>query len=157
MKRLLAAALILAAPAWAEDTEDAHVFEIGGLEILHPWTNATDRDPALLFMEVHNAGDASVEIMGARIDGGPEGQLVGFRMKDGEIGFDPLPPIPVAPGRALELTPDGLAIRFVGLNAVLEEGDHWEIILVTSAGELELDVSVEAKDARQHGHAGHSH
>ncbi|WP_417207856.1 copper chaperone PCu(A)C [Antarctobacter sp.] len=159
MKRLLAAALLMAAPVLAENDHGApvHVFEIGGLEILHPWTNATDHDHALVFMELHNEGDAPIEIIGARLDSGLEGQLVGFRMKDGEMGFDPLPPIPVAPGTHLDLTPDGLAIRFDGFTEALEEGHHWEVVLVTSVGVLEIDVSVEDEDARTHGHAGHAH
>ncbi|KHQ49871.1 MULTISPECIES: copper chaperone PCu(A)C [Mameliella] len=161
MKHLLAALLLMTTPVLAEEGHDhdepAHAFEIGGLEILHPWTNATDQDHALLFMDLHNAGTARVEILGARLGSGLEGHLVGFRMKDGEMGFESLPPIPVAPGRQLALEPDGLAIRFDGLQAVLEEGHHWEVILLTSAGELEIDVVIEAQDARQHGHAGHSH
>lgn len=159
MKRLIVAALLIAAPAFAEDAhgDPEHAFEIGGLEILHPWTNATDHDHALLFMELHNEGDAPVEIIGARLEGGPDGQLVGFRMKDGEMGFDPLPPIPVAPGKHLDLTPDGLAIFFEGLGAPLEEGHHWEVILRTSAGELEIEVMIEDEEARAHGHAGHAH
>ncbi|MGP6089101.1 copper chaperone PCu(A)C [Antarctobacter jejuensis] len=161
MRHLLAVALLLATPVPAEEGHDhadpEHAFEIGGLEILHPWTNATDHDHAWLFMELHNQGDAPVAIIGARIDGGPEGQLVGFRMKDGEMTFDPLPPIPVAPGKELDLAPDSLAIRFDGLAAPLGEGGHWEVILRTTAGELEIDVAIEPADARQHGHAGHAH
>ncbi|MBW4981317.1 copper chaperone PCu(A)C [Mameliella sp. CS4] len=161
MKHLLAALLMMATPVLAEDGHDhdapAHAFEIGGLDILHPWTNATDHGPALLFMELHNEGSAPVEILGARLDSGVEGQLVGFRMKGGEMGFETLPPIPVAPDRQLALAPDGLAIRFDGLQVALEEGHHWQVILMTSAGELEIDVMIEADDARQHSHAGHSH
>lgn len=164
MKRLLAIALLLAAPVFAEEGHDhddhadaKHVFEIGGLEILHPWTNATDHDHALLFMDLHNEGDTPVEIIGARIEGGPTGQLVGFHLKDGEMTFDALPPIPVEPGKALDLAPDGLAIHFDGLSEPLEEGHHWEVIVLTSVGEVALDAAIEAEDARQHSHAGHSH
>lgn len=164
MKRLFAAVLlcaapVFAAPLFAEDDhgEPAHSFEIGGLEILHPWTNAGDHDHAFVFMELHNESGAPVEIRGARLDGGPVGQLVGFRMKAGEMGFDPLPPIPVAPGKHLDLTPDGLAIRFEGLTKELEEGHHWEVVLLTSAGEVEIDVAIEPENARMHSHAGHAH
>lgn len=155
MKRLLAILIFCAAPALAEEPD--HVFDIGGLEILHPWTQATTRDHAAVFMEVHNEGTDPVEILGARMDGGPQGELVGFRLKDGEMGFDPLPAIPVAPGSHLEFTPDGLAIRFEGLTAPLVEGGHWEVILSTSAGELALDVAIEPANARTHSHAGHGH
>jgi copper(I)-binding protein len=159
MKRLLALALLCATPVLAEDAHgDAdHLFEIGGLEILHPWTNATDRGSALLFMELHNDAETEVQILGARLPEGAEGQLVGFRMKAGEMGFDPLPPIPIAPGKHLDLTPDGLAIRFDGLRRPLEEGHPWEVIVQTSAGEIEIDVAVESEGAMTHSHAGHTH
>jgi DUF1009 family protein len=37
------------------------------------------------------------------------------------------------------------------------EGDHLCVTLVTGAGELPLEVAVEAADARGHSHAGHAH
>lgn len=154
MKHLLLATALLTTPLAAEEN---HLFEVGGLEVLHPWTNATTHDHALLYMELHNEGDAPVEIISARTEDGVKGQLVGFRMADGAMVADPLPPIPVAPGTELALEPDVIAISFDGLPAPLEEGDHLEIILETSAGELEVEVAVEAADARQHSHAGHSH
>lgn len=157
MKRFLCALLVCAAPVLAAAEDAAHVFGIGGLEILHPWTNATTRDHAALFMEVHNEGAAPVEILGARIPGGAEGQIVGFRMKAGEMGFDPLPAIPVPPGGHIDFVPDGLAIRFEGLAAPLVEGGHWDVILRTSAGDLPLEVAIEPQDARTHSHAGHAH
>lgn len=157
MKRFLFAVALCAGPLMAAEEDAAHVFEIGGLEILHPWTNATTRDHAALFMEVHNDGAEGVEILGARLPEGLEGQLIGYRMKAGEMGFDPLPAIPVEPGSHLDFAPDGLAIRFDGLTAPLVEGGHWDVILRTSAGDIALEVMIEAEDARTHSHAGHAH
>ncbi|WP_157772696.1 hypothetical protein [Pseudoponticoccus marisrubri] len=59
--------------------------------------------------------------------------------------------------RSLDLAPEGLAIRATGLSAAFDEGDTAEITLLTSAGDIALTVAVEAADARQHSHAGHSH
>jgi copper(I)-binding protein len=159
MKYLLVLVGLLAGPVFAESdlAEPDHVYAIGGLEVLHPWAPAIDRGSALLFMELHNEGDAPVNLIGARLPDGPMGQLVGFSMKAGQMGYDPLPPIPVAPGKHLDLTPDGLAILFEGLTAPLIDGQHWEVVLQTSAGDLKMEVAVEPKGSRQHGHVGHSH
>ncbi|SMX33235.1 copper chaperone PCu(A)C [Maliponia aquimaris] len=157
MKRLLSALILCAAPVLAEESDQRHVFGLGGLEILHPWANATRHDHAALFMEVHNEGAEVVEILGARLPEGAEGQIVGFRMKAGEMGFDPLPAIPVAPGGHIDFAPDGLAIRFDGLTAPLVEGGHWDVILRTSAGDIALEVMIEPEDARAHSHANHAH
>lgn len=161
MKKLLTAALLSVVPfvLFAEEGqgEPAHAFELSGLEVIHPWSRATEADHAFLFMELHNEGTAPVQILGARLPDGSAGQLVGFRMKSGEMGFDPLPPVPVAPGKRLDLTPDGLAIRMTGLNEPLEKGHHWEVVLQTSLGDLPLVITVEAENARRHSHSGHFH
>lgn len=152
----LIALLAAAAPALAEE-EEKHVFELSGLEVLHPWTNATDEDHTTLFMELHNESDAVIEILSALTSDGVEGHLVGFALKDGEMTMQDLPAMPVGPGQHLELEPDVMGFHFDGLSAGLAEGDHWDVTLVTSAGALVIEAEVEAAGARQHGHAGHNH
>ncbi len=139
------------------DEDAAHLFEIGGLEVLHPWTRATEEDEALVFMELINEGAAAVAVEGAEAGFAEAAELVGFRMQDGEGGYEALPPVPVQPGREMELAPDAMAIRLTGLSRHFEEGDHVELTLITSAGALEIEVAVEAADATQHSHAGHAH
>jgi copper(I)-binding protein len=136
---------------------EMHLFEIAGLEVLHPWTRATDGKEALIFMELINDGDAAVSIEGAETDVADTAELVGFRMQGGEGGYEVLPPVPVQPGREMELGPDGMAIRLVGLSEHFEEGHHVGLTLITSAGALDIVVAVEAADAMQHSHAGHAH
>lgn len=155
MKRILLAAAFLAAPAFAE--EGAHKFELVGLEIQHPWTNATDEDHANLFMELHNESGAEVQILGARLENGAKGHVIGFRMKDGQMGFDELPAFPLAAGQEIDLSPDGVAIHLEGLGKHLHKGDHFHVTLLTSLGEVELEVAVEDDHAHQHSHAGHNH
>jgi len=158
MRYLVAAALLFASPAFAKGEPDAeHLFEIAGLEILHPWTNATQDNHAFVYMEIHNEGADPVEIIGARLVDGPQGYLVGFRMQGGKMGIASLPPIPVAPGKHLDLTPRDLAIRLDGLAAPLVAGQSLKAVLLTSAGELEIDVAIESMSATRHSHSGHSH
>ena len=141
--------------AHAED--DAHLFELGGFEVLHPWTRATKADEALVFMELINEGGDPVSIIGAETGAAETAALVGFQMSGGEGSYVPLDPVPVQPGREMDLSPDGLAIRLTGLRTDLAEGQHFDLTLITSNGKLEIEASVEAADATQHSHAGHAH
>lgn len=157
MTRFLALALALLALTPPALAEEEHVFEAHGLEILHPWARATRDDHALLFLELHNESAAEVTILGAVTETGAEGALVGFHMALGEMTHDALPPIPLSPDSHLDFTPDGLAILVEGLTAPLIEGEHWDITLRTSVGDIALEAEIGAKDARGHSHAGHSH
>lgn len=141
----------------AHDDLDAHAFEAAGVQVVHPWMNATSGSEALIFLELENTGAESVSLRGAEVPFAEEAMLVGFALEGGEGAYQPLPFVPVQPGRSLDLAPEGLAIRASGLTAAFDEGDTAEITLLTSAGEIALTVAVEAADARQHGHAGHNH
>jgi copper(I)-binding protein len=171
MKRTALLALFLATPALAQVASDhddhghddhgheepEHAFHIGALEIMHPWTNAGHGDHANVFMELSNEGNEPIRLLGARTRDGIAGQIVGFAMKDGEMAMEPIPVFPVSPGLEIDLAPDGLAIHFDGLDHAPEEGHTFEIILMTSSGDVEIDVLVEPEDARRHSHAGHDH
>ena len=155
---LTAAALALTVnSAHASEDDEEHVFEGYGLEVLHPWTRATTGSEALFFMEIHNEGDAEIEIIGVSTEDGAEGGLVGFRLVSGRETYEDLPRVPVGPGQELELGPLGLAVRVTGLEEPLAEGEDLDAMLVTSAGAIEVEFAVEAEDAQQHSHAGHSH
>ena len=165
-RSILAAALIAAAPVWAEEGHDhddhgdhgeQHVFELSGLEVLHPWAPATHEAEVFVFMELTNEGDAPIEIIGAEADIAAKAELVAFVIRGGEQTTIALPPVPVAPGRELELAPDLMAIHLTGLTDELHKGDHLDLHLVTSVGEIEIEVAVEAEGAHQHSHAGHAH
>jgi copper(I)-binding protein len=140
-----------------EEDEAAHAFEAGGIKVVHPWMNATLASEALIFMEIENAGTESVTILGAEVSFADTAELVGFLMVGGEGSYEPLPGVPVAPERKLDLAPNALAIRASGLTASFTEGDAAEITLLTSAGPVPVTVEVEAEDATQHSHASHAH
>jgi copper(I)-binding protein len=150
----LLAAVAAASPAFAEESD--HLAELDGLRAVHAWTRATDGAETLVFVEIENEGETPVTLEGARADG-LVATLVGFRMQDGEGGYETIPSMPVAPGRELHLEPDGLAIRLTGLTDPLAEGGEIEMELLTSLGALPIHVEVEAADATTHSHAGHSH
>lgn len=151
-------ALVFFLPAFARAEGDhGHLSELDGFRAVHAWTRATTGDEALVFVELENQGAADVMIDGADSEVAAAAALVGVELKDGAPVYTVLPPLPVPAGREMHLDPDGLAIRLTGLSRDLAEGDEFEMHLETSLGEIELHVAVEADDAHQHSHAGHSH
>lgn len=160
---LTSALMALTLPALAADTHDhdhdeiEHAFEIAGLHVVHPWMRATTGREGVLFLELHNEGDVPVSLMGAEADWAETATLVGYVLKNGDVTANPLPAIPVAPGRTLDLEPNVLAIQFTGLRAPLVEGHPVALHLITSAGEIEIDAAVEPATALHHSHAGHQH
>ncbi|MBB5087310.1 copper chaperone PCu(A)C [Roseospira marina] len=178
MSRALAIVMLTTAPALAaEDHHDpagsasddhgvhahdhetgvAHAFALGPLRVVHPWTRATQGPDAVVFMDLDNTGDAPITLTGAAADWAASAAIVGFTLKDGEGRYTPLPSIPIAPGHDLVLRPDEVALRFTGITAPLPHGGHVHLTLHTSLGALEIAAMVEAADALQHSHAGHSH
>lgn len=154
---LLAACLCLPTFAQAEGDHDHHLTERAGLRALHAWTPATSADTAMVYVEFENTGTETITLTGAATDVAETAALVGFELKGGEAAYTVLPPMPIAPGREMRLAPEGMSIRLSGLARDLVEGDEFEMHIDTSVGDIDLHVSVEAPDARQHGHAGHGH
>ncbi|WP_157961501.1 copper chaperone PCu(A)C [Acuticoccus kandeliae] len=158
---VLSAALIAPAMVAAPRAEPAHdsdhVRERAGVRILHAWTRATTDRTTLVFAEIENTGEAEVTLHGGTAPIAEGGTLVGLTVKDGALSMVPLPPVPIAPGRELELAPDGLAIALHGLSRPLGEGDAFDLTFTFDFGTVEIPVAVERADARQHSHAHHHH
>ena len=124
---------------------------------MHPWMAATEGDTALIFMEIENETGAEIVIEGARADFAGHVHLAGFQLVNGEPSYVALPAMPIGAGKHLDFEPGALALVVEDLTRHFYEGETGEIHLVTSAGEIELIVAVEAKGATRHSHAGHSH
>ncbi|MCD7059843.1 copper chaperone PCu(A)C [Pelagibacterium xiamenense] len=140
----------------AGDDED-HVSEANGVRAVHAWTNATHANQALVFVEIENASDAEVMLVGGKAENADSATLVGFALVDGEPLYAELPGMPVAAGGHVVLGPNGLAIELDGLSEDLHEGESFEMELDFDFGDLDIVVAVEAADATQHSHAGHQH
>ncbi len=142
-----------------EDRADAaeHAFEASGLKVVHPWMNATDGREALIFLELENTGEDPLHLEGARMPAAETVTLVGFVLERGAAFYQDLPLMRVQPGRSLKLEPHGLALRATGLSTEFFEGDTTEFVLLTSAGDIALRVTIEAAEAHQHSHEGHAH
>ena len=139
------------------DEAGTHVSRSEDLRVLHAWTRAGEASSTRVFMEIENHGDAVVTLRGGESALGDEIDLVGFALVDGEDQYQTLQGVPIMAGQDLQLAPRGLALSIDGLNRTLEEGDRFPLALITNRGQIEVVVTVEAQDARQHGHAGHAH
>ncbi|ROT99409.1 copper chaperone PCu(A)C [Histidinibacterium lentulum] len=138
------------------DTDD-HLTEAEGLRIIHGWARASDGPEAQVFMEIENTRDDTVVLTGAEADWAGAARLVGAPISvDG--GTVPLEEMEIAAGTTFDLTPDTVYVLVEDLAAPLQEGDTVEIeVEFAEIGHVEIAVEVEAADARQHSHAGHSH
>jgi len=176
----LSALFLLAQPAWASDThgtsggthaqtgyQDDHYEEdhdhgdhegsAEGVHALHAWIQATSGRTALVFVDIDNTSDTQVKLLGGHTELAESVELVGFILKDGEPGYDALPPVPIQPGKKLLLAPNGLALRLNGLTRAFKKGEEFEIEITFDFGHIDMHVQVEATDATQHRHAGHQH
>ncbi|MHA7776552.1 copper chaperone PCu(A)C [Roseibium sp. M-1] len=128
-----------------------------GVHAVHAWIQATSGGTALVFVDIDNNSDQAVKLLGGHTDAARSVELVGFVLKDGEPGYDALPPVPIQPGKELLLTPNGLALRLNGLKRTFQQGEDFEIEIEFDFGHFDMQVQVEAADATRHSHAGHQH
>lgn len=142
----------------AHDSDADHKVELSGVTVLHPWSRASEDGTAQVFLELTNGSDSDITLKGAHLhDGGQEAVVMGAPIKAGgsptEIG-----PLPIAAGAEFDLDPEGVYLFLTGLDGHRHKGDTFELVLeLEPLGEMEILVEVEAHDATQHSHAGHSH
>lgn len=155
MIRTLLLATCIAIPAYAED--DDHKATLGGVEILHAWTNATDEDHADVYMEIDNASGGEIALVSAKSDAAGEIELLATAL-DGSGKTEAVAPFPIPQGTEQHLEPDAIFFHLDGLKGPLIEGEDFEMVIVIDPiGEIEVHVEIEDADARAHSHAGHNH
>ena len=160
---ILATVLVLplALPVVAQEAphaHDEHEASAGALTLVHAWTRAAGAgEDSMVFFEIENAG-AAVQLTSASTDVASRGELVGATMSaEAALAYLPVGAVIIAPGD-FALEPTGLGLRLVGLTEDLVQGDEFELEVAFSDGtEVHLHVEIEAADATQHSHAGHSH
>ena len=156
MRYLLLGAVLIAAPACAED--DKHLVEVEGVEILHAWAQASDGPDGRVFVEIENEGDVPIVLLGGEApDVAGSVALMGASIKAGGAP-SPVAEMPIEPGNHIDLVPDGLYLALSDLKTPLTEGEEFEMhLLLEPHGEVEIHVEIEAANATQHSHAGHNH
>lgn len=144
--------------AHAEDEDEDHLAEVEGLRILHAWTHAGSDPTAEIYMEFEHTGEEPVTLESVGAEIAEIGTIVASPIS--ALGGVPetLDGLLLQPGIETALEPGGLYVLLSGVETPREEGDEFEVTLTFERiGEIEVHVEVEAADATQHGHAGHTH
>lgn len=147
-RRALIAAAILPLPAAAHD------YTAGEIRIGHPWTRAAGANAnGAGFMTLSNTGSQPDRLLSAA---SPIARVVELHthVREGEVmRMRPVRDIPVPAGQTVELRPGGLHIMLIGLNAPLQQGGRVPLTLrFERAGEVQVELAVEAAGARGSGH-----
>jgi copper(I)-binding protein len=154
---VLAALAVLAAATTAfAPAAQAHDYQLGTLQILHPWTRATPGGAQAGggFMKLVNTGAAPDRVVSARSPAADKVEIHEMkmdgnimRMRELEKGLE------VPAGGTVELKPGGYHIMFMGLKAPFAAKTRVPLTLVfEKAGTIELELDVEAMGAAQPGH-----
>ncbi len=145
---LAAAATLVALPARARD------YTAGDLAIMHPWTRAAGASAnGAAFMRLRNTGAQPDRLISAST---PAARVVELHtmIRDGDVmRMRPVTDIAVAPGQTVELRPGGFHVMLIGLTGPMAQGGRVPLTLrFERAGEVQVELSVEAAGARSSGH-----
>jgi copper(I)-binding protein len=91
-------------------------------------------DRAALYLHLRNPGDATVRIVGVRVEDVAAVEFHETRMEDGLMAMQPLDGLSLAPGEAAVLRPGGLHIMLAGVTRPLTAGDTVPVTLVLEDG-----------------------
>ena len=145
---LIAAAAIAAVPAAAHD------YTAGDVAIAHPWTRAAGANGnGAAFMQLRNTGAQPDRLISAST---PAARTVELHTmtRDGDVmRMRPVQDIPVPAGDTVALQPGGFHIMMIGLTAPMNQGGRVPLTLrFERAGEVQVELAVEAAGARGSGH-----
>jgi copper(I)-binding protein len=154
MTSLTRRALLIAAAAIAALPAAAHDYTAGDLAIGHPWTRAAGANGnGAAFMQLRNTGAQADRLVSAST---PMARVVELHtmLRDGDVmRMRPVQDIPVPAGGAVALAPGGFHIMLIGLTGPLAQGSRVPLTLrFERAGEVQVELSVEAAGARGSGH-----
>lgn len=155
----LAIALLLAVSPMPSVVAGEHAHEVsaGAITIVHPWARAAQAGGStLVFFEIENAG-ATDRLLGAETGAAQSVEIVGLGLDNGAVSHKTVGAIDIETGD-FDFDPKGLGLFLDTLNQDLVAGGVFELELTfAEAGPVHVHVQIEAADARQHSHAGHSH
>jgi len=159
-----ALALVLALSPFAAIAGDDHSHDhghdhgdehAGEIHITHGWMAETKGPVARVFFALENEGDETFTLTGMTSPMGDVMLMAPAIKAGGDEQI--LTSFTLAPGDALEMSPDGLYVA-VKISEPLMQGAEFPImVMLDDLGELEIDVDVEGADAESISHAGHNH
>lgn len=127
-------AALLAAPALAG----------GAIEVVHPWARPSlPNRPGVVYLGIHNLGDAADRLLGARAAGAEAVELHKAEEKGGMMTMRPVEAIEIPAGGMAHLGPGGFHLMLFGLPAPLRPGETLELTLeFERAGAVPVSVPV---------------
>lgn len=139
MKSILAiaAALLFAAPAWADSS---------GIKVDQVWARATPGavKTGAIYLTVTNTGTAPDTLEGvASTPAAEHADLHEMKMDKGVMEMRPVKSLTIEPGKSVVLQPNGYHIMLTGLKAPLKEGQTVPLTLTFDhAGKQDVTASV---------------
>lgn len=129
------------------------------IAVSNAWTRAVGAmaSTAAGYMTLRNRGSTPDRLVGADTPVARSVEIHAQRMEDGVMRMRPLPGgIPLPPGETVTLGPGGTHLMLVGPTRAYARGERVSLTLrFEHAGEVRVELSVEAAGARQPRHAGH--
>lgn len=150
----VAIAFLLALPALASD------YEIGELEVEHPWARATPGGVknGAAYLTIYNEGSNADRLVGAESPAAKRTELHISKEEGGVMKMMPLTAVEIPPGGKAALKPGGMHVMLMGLNKPLSEGQSVPLTLIFEhAGRIDVEVAVVrmGADGMQHHHGDH--
>jgi copper(I)-binding protein len=152
--RLLAAAILLAAPS-----AFAHDYKAGDIEIGHPWTRATP--PAARtgggYLTLTNHGQTADRLVGGSSSVSSRVEVHTMEVTDGVMKMRELADgLALPPGETVKLEPGGFHLMLIDLKAPISEGAKIPVTLrFEHAGTVDIELSAGALGAPAMEHGGH--
>ncbi len=144
----LAGAFALAAIALFGPAVSAHDYNLGELQIQHPWVRATPHGARVAggFVAIANHGAADDRLVSATAEIAEHAEIHVMSMKDGVMTMRPLAGGVVVPaGGELALKPGGYHLMFVGLKRMLKQGESFAGTLTfEKAGTVDVTFAIAA-------------
>jgi periplasmic copper chaperone A len=156
-RTLLATALV--APMAAQAQHAPAATQHGPLRIETPWTRAAlEGRQGAGFLTIRNTGAVADRLVAAASPVAGRMELH-THIRDGDVmRMRPVEDIPVPAGGSVSLQPGGLHLMFMGLNRPLVAGETIPVTLrFAQAGEVTIQLAVQAAGARGPGGHGHGH
>ena len=156
-RTFLAASPALLSPAAPAAT--AQEARAGDLAVQQPWTRAAGQGATGAgFLSISNRGAAADRLLSATT---PAARAVELHtmLRDGDVmRMRAVEAVEIPPGQTVALRPGGLHMMLVGLSRPLREGETVPVTLrFERAGEVRVDLAVQAAGAREPTAAHHRH
>ena len=153
LRTLIASVLLL-----GSTTVAAHSYHGGDLDIGHPWSRALPpvATTGVAYLTIANKGNADDVLLGASTPVADRVEIHTHQKEGDLMRMRQLNELVIPAGGEQTLAPGGHHLMLMGLKKVPAEGERFPLTLhFKQAGDLEVEVAVDAKPAEAKGHSQH--